>query len=100
MQGLWAVGSGPLAAAWGPLSVWLSARLLVFFFNRYKPSNQLNFVAGLLATANRKSVTRHGARLNPGNGGEGKGSRVSQGDNTDTHVDPEPQITTASILVR
>jgi hypothetical protein len=29
---------------------------------------------------------------------EGKGSRVSQGDNTDTHVDPEPQITTASIV--
>jgi hypothetical protein len=34
------------------------------------------------------------------NGGEGKGSRVSQDDNTDAHVDPEPQITTASILVR
>jgi hypothetical protein len=34
------------------------------------------------------------------NGGEGKGSRVSQDDNNDTHVDPEPQITTASILIR
>jgi hypothetical protein len=31
---------------------------------------------------------------------EGKGSRVSQGDNNDTHVDPEPQITTASVLIR
>ena len=44
------------------------------------------------------SKQQHGARLNPGNGGEGKGSRVSQDDNSDTHVDPEPQITTASIL--
>jgi hypothetical protein len=52
------------------------------------------------ANSNSSSYIRNGARLNSGNGGEGKGSRVSQDDNTDTHVDPEPQITTASILVR
>jgi hypothetical protein len=51
-----------------------------------------------LETANQLHV--HGARLNPGNGGEGKGPGISQDDNTDTHVNPEPQITTASVLVR
>jgi hypothetical protein len=55
------------------------------------------------ANSNSSSYISDGARLNPGNGGEGKGSRddiyditthnmLIKGDKIDTDVDSEPQI--------